>query len=34
MKLKDIRDNDLLIGQLIANPHRHSVDAIDDLRET
>ena len=33
MKLKDIRDNDLLIwSKLIANPHRHSVDAIDDLR--
>ncbi len=33
MKLKDIRDNDVMIwSKLIANPHAYAVEAIDDLR--
>ncbi len=32
-KLKDIRDNDVIIwSKLIANPHAYSAEAIDDLR--
>ena len=32
-KLKDIRDNDLMIwSKVIANPHAYSTEAIDDLR--
>ncbi len=32
-KLKDIRDNDLMIwSKVIANPHAYATEAIDDLR--